>query len=63
MNYIHRLQREVSGLQEQIELAREAAEHLRDYVSSQKFRCEGPLEGYVNVRDVLARLEPVLRNL
>ena len=56
MNYIHRLQGEVREKEREAKTLRESLSALRNYLLSEKFRCGDPLDGYVNVRDVLNRL-------
>ena len=63
MNYIKPLQSDKADMVEQAEIALEKLDDLRAYLHSSKFRCEGALEGYVNVRDVLMRLEGPILNL
>jgi hypothetical protein len=57
MNYISKLQQQVS--EDKATMA-DAAAQLRDviaYLSSSKFRCGDELDGYVNINDLLPRLQ------
>lgn len=60
MNYIHELQADNTALTERIDSARTALTDLLVYLNSEKFRCGNTLDGYVNVRDVIARMEPAV---
>ena len=56
MNYIKRLQEENQEKQNRIqELVDKIAEVMR-YVNSDKFKAEGELQGYVNIKDIALRL-------
>lgn len=59
MNYIKRLEGEKKDAQEAREKALEALQGLYGYLESGKFRCGDSLDGYVNVSDVLLRLEAI----
>jgi hypothetical protein len=37
----------------------EALTDLQSYLLSSKFNCVDPLDGYVNVKDVLARIQAI----
>lgn len=56
MNYIKRLEADVQDRDERIEHLEEIIYNLKRYVNLDKFHCEGELQGYVNIKDVLLRL-------
>lgn len=56
MNYIKKLQLEVENKQERINELEEIIFQLKRYVNLPKFHCEGELQGYVHIKDVLLRL-------
>jgi hypothetical protein len=57
MNYIKRLQNENDEKEKTIEQLRDIMHELRLYMMSDKFQGNCDLSGYVNIRDVLLRLE------
>lgn len=59
MNYIKRLEEASKDAKEAREKAMEAIMDLQGYLESPKFSCGDSLDGYVNVKDVLARLAHV----
>ena len=63
MNYIKKLQQLVKSHKTSKEVAKENLEDLRRYLLSDKFNCGSELDGYVNVRDVLAYVDRVRGNL
>lgn len=58
MNYIQKLQQQVGDLKREKAEAKQAVDELKAYLQSEKFQA-GELAGYVNVKDVLNRLEYV----
>ena len=60
MNYITQLKSQISEQQQVIARYEEMVADLHRYLLSAKFRCGDPLDGYVNVSDVLRRTEVVL---
>lgn len=56
MNYIKKIEGENRNAVEAKEKALEAIKDLECYLESSKFNCGSELDGYVNVKDVLARL-------
>lgn len=63
MNYIKRLEQELAEMKTLAEEARNEATSLRRYLTSDKFRSGNELDGYVNVKDVLTRLGPIIAPL
>lgn len=45
----------------QMEAMKDEIEELRKYINSSKFNCGGELDGYVNTKDIEARLQNILR--
>lgn len=56
-NYIHQLQATVKQLQDELSRRNEVDDRLRSYLLLPKFSCGDELDGYVNIQDVLNRLE------
>ena len=63
MNYIKRLESYVRTHQESKDNAEREINDLRTYLLSSKFRCGDELDGYVNIQDVLNRLETIERTI
>jgi hypothetical protein len=57
MNYIKRLQREAKAKEARIQATESGLRELAAYLTSPKFRSGSDLDGYVNVQDVLDRIE------
>lgn len=56
MNYIKQLQEDNQDKQNRIqELEDKIAEVMR-YINSDKFKAEGDLQGYVNIKDIALRI-------
>lgn len=55
-NYIHKLQDENENLKAKLAKKEAMINELRRYLNSGKFHCGDELDGYVNVADVLHRL-------
>lgn len=56
MNYIKQLQETTQEQEQRIAELEQRIADLKRYVNSDKFQCEGELQGYVNVKDILLRL-------
>jgi hypothetical protein len=61
MNHIHRLQAQVRSLKHEQAALQDSITDLVAYITSSKFRCGDPLDGYVNVQDVLNRIADARR--
>ena len=59
MNYIKRLEAENRKLVENAFNAGQAILELRVYLESDKFQCGDNLDGYVHIKDVIARLNNI----
>lgn len=60
MNYIKKLEQENKEKDEKIEEIQDTINELRRYLNSDKFQAEqNDLQGYVNIKDVLTRLQGV----
>lgn len=59
MGYINTLQNENAELKTKMAAAEEELNNLRLYLESDKFRCGDELDQYVNIRDVLSRIERI----
>lgn len=56
MNYIKQLQETVQEQEQRIAELEQRIADLKRYVNLDKFHCEGELQGYVNIKDILLRL-------
>ena len=56
MNYIKKLEHTQAILNTRIAETRGRIQAFEEYLLSEKFHCGDPLDGYVNVQDVLAFL-------
>jgi hypothetical protein len=63
MNYIKRLQEENKGLKANIENAETVIQDMQRYLNSNKFRCGDELDQYININDILTRLNEVKAEL
>lgn len=64
MNYLLKLQADLKQAKQNLKQADEELQALKVYLNSKKFReCEGELRNYVNVQDVLNRVEVVRAEL
>lgn len=61
MNYIQQLQRDQKEIKAHAGILLADITVLKDYLTSSKFACGDRLDGYVNVQDVLNRLQ-IIRN-
>ena len=59
MNYIKKLEKDLEQKTEDLQKIEVAINELKLYLLSEKFRCGSELDGYVNVQDVLHRLEEI----
>ena len=59
MNYIKRLQSDVAERDTALSEIDEDVSQLVSYLTSDKFSCGSDLDGYVNINDVLGRLQNV----
>ena len=59
MRYINTLQNQVKERNETLSEISTGILELKSYLLSEKFRCGDQLDGYVNVKDVLLRLEEI----
>lgn len=59
MNGYQKLRAENAALAAERSTLKQGMEDLRNYLLSPKFACGDRLDGYVNVQDVLARLQEV----
>jgi negative regulator of replication initiation len=60
MNYIKKLEMEIKEKNEKIEEINQIVNELRRYLNSDKFRAEqSDLQNYVNIKDVLIRLQEI----
>jgi hypothetical protein len=56
MNYIKRLQEENQEKQTRIQELEDKIVEVMRYINSDKFKAEGELQGYVNIKDIALRL-------
>jgi hypothetical protein len=56
MNYIKQLEADKVALEQKIAALVSGIQELKEYVSSPKFHCGDPLDGYVSTQDVITRL-------
>jgi hypothetical protein len=59
MNYIKRLQGDIAERDTALSEIDEDVSQLVAYLTSDKFACGSDLDGYVNINDVLGRLQNV----
>jgi len=59
MNYIKKLENDNRELTENVFNAGREILDLRVYLESDKFQCGDALDGYVNIKDVIARLNNI----
>lgn len=59
MNYIQKLNNEIKRLDRQRATAWEQVAELKAYLCSSKFNCGNELDRYVNITDVLNRLNQI----
>lgn len=57
MNYIKRLQSEVSEAETKANEVDEVVTELYSYLNSSKFFCGDELDGYVNIKDIMTYLD------
>jgi hypothetical protein len=57
MNYIKRLEIENEEKQNRIQELEDRIHQLKVYLDNDKFKGEGDLQGYVNIRDIFLRLQ------
>ena len=59
MNYIKRLEMEVTELGNDIEIIDNIVTEAYQYLNSTKFRCGDELDGYVNIKDIMSYLDRI----
>jgi hypothetical protein len=57
MNYIQKLQELRLALEAENKRLQDKLHEIRDYCQSPKFRCNDSLDGYVNVQDIINRID------
>jgi hypothetical protein len=62
MNHIHRLTAQVRELKAEQQAFAQGISNLVSYLSSSKFSCGSELDGYVQINEVLRRLETAKSN-